>query len=70
MDWLARYQDNVSGWNIGTWSPGLNSAAPMGDQTNIDNIISGTELTSPCPILLMASIRLGSDNYQFCMSMV
>ena len=28
-----------------------------------------TVLTSPCPILLMPSTRLGSDKYQFCKSL-
>ena len=39
----------------------LNSTAPLRLQANI-------ELTSPCPILVVPTIRLGSDKYQFCKS--
>ena len=55
----------------------LSSAAPVGDlavdtmnwylmQSDYPNAV----LTSPCPILLIPSARLGSDEYQFYMSFV
>ena len=53
------------------------SAAPVGDQAAGTMVrlltqlqYTDTELTIPCPILVMPIARLGSDKYQFCKSMV
>ena len=58
-----------------TWQ--LYSAAPLGNQATTtmtqhptQSHYPTTELTSPCPILLMSSARLGSNKYQFYKSLV
>ena len=52
----------------------LYNAAPMGVQATGTMIIQShytdTKLTNPCHILEMLNSRLGSDHYQFYMSMV
>ena len=40
------------------------NATPLGNQATQSHYVE-TELTSPCPILLMLSSRLGSDKDQF-----
>ena len=53
------------------------NAAPLGDQATgtmtrlpIQWHYSDTELSSPCFILVMSSIKLGSEKYQFCKSLL
>ena len=48
----------------GVWVVGLMTQFPM--QWHYPDI----ELTSPWPVLVMSSIRLGNDKYQFCVSLV
>ena len=70
----------ISGWvpicgSAHSWW--LYSAAPQGDQAvstmtqcPTQSHYPGTELTSPCPSLIIPSTYLGSDKYQFCKSLV
>ena len=55
----------------------LHSATLLGDQAArvmtwypTQSHYAGIGLTSPCPLLIMPSVRIGSDNYQFCVSLV
>ena len=45
------------------WKTRLSAPWPQSDYPD-------TELTSPCPMLIMPSAWLGSDKYQFCISFV
>ena len=68
-EWIPICESEHSCW--------LNSTAPLGNQVTGTMILYPTQLqypvtalTSPCFILLLSSIRLGSDEYQFDMSLV
>ena len=72
---LRSYQDR---YRLGHWYLcWLYSTTPLGSQVAgtmtqhpIQSHYPDTELTSPCPILLISSTRLGSDKYQCNKSLV
>ena len=66
---LATFQI-ISEW-VTTWNSALgNQAASTMTRYATQLYYPNSEPTSPCPALLMASARLGSDDYQFYKSLV
>ena len=56
--WLSVFKDNKDNKNV------------VGVKKNIIKNYPEIELTSPFPILVMSSARLGSNKYQFCVALV
>ena len=61
----ALISDNAHSWRLNSAAPLGNQAAGIITQYPPHSHYPDTDLTSPCPILIMLSARLGSDNNQF-----
>ena len=57
--------DSVHSWELYSAASLEHQAAGTMTCYPIESHYPDTELTSPCPILIMPSARLGSDKYQF-----
>ena len=57
--------DSVHMWQLHSTAPLANLVASIMTQYPTQLHYSGSVLTSPCPILIIPSARLGSDKYQF-----
>ena len=62
--------DSAHSWWLYSAAPLENQATRTMTQYPTQSHYPDTEPTSPCPILLMPSARLGSDTYQFDKSLV
>ena len=71
---LASYQERVPtcvhSWRLYSAPPFGNQAASTMTWYPTQSHYPVTEPTSPCPILLMPSTKLGSNKYHFCKSLV
>ena len=61
--------DSVHPWRLYRASPLRDHASGIMTQYPTQSYYHDTELTSPRPILIMQSARLGSEKYQFCNSL-